>query len=60
MRASAHLDVKVMAFTNTLEEKSRFVAEAMARVRAVLAADFDPVAYIVATSCRATHGAGTA
>lgn len=47
VRASAHLDAKITEGTNTPEEKSRFVAEAMALLRAVLGVNLDPVAYVV-------------
>ena len=45
--AAAHLDVKVTEGTNTAEEKSRFIGEAMKLLRSALGADLNPVAYVV-------------
>lgn len=47
VQAAAHLDVKVTEGTNTNEEQSRFVREAMALLRFVIGADLNPVAYVV-------------
>ena len=45
--AAAHLDVKVTEGTNTAEEKSRFIDEAMKLLRSALGADLNPVTYVV-------------
>lgn len=47
VQAAAQVDVKVTAGTNTREEKTRFVEQAMQLLRDVLGADLNPVAYVV-------------
>ena len=44
---AAYVDVKVTEGTNTADEKSCFIAEAMKLLRSVLGPDLNPIAYIV-------------
>jgi len=45
--AAAFMEVKVTQGTNTAQEKSRFIAEAMNMLREVIGPELDPVAYVV-------------
>ncbi len=47
VQVAAHLDVKVTEGTNTAEEKTLFVTEAMKLLRSVLGPDLNAVAYVV-------------
>jgi 4-oxalocrotonate tautomerase len=47
VRATANLEVKVTAGSNTSEEKARFIADAMELLYCVLGAELNPVTYVV-------------